>query len=386
MSPRIVTSAITVLVLVTLLNIWFYPDRSASQQVRTSLGHGPLGSAAAYDLLSELGFSVERSYVHPGKLDDDAVVWFIEPYQQTRFMDLPVSVLEDLRPWVERGGTAIVFGYANFGWSMLNLEVEYRESTPLVVPSLLSEQEWNVDPGPEPIAFIPQGNEAESNGDFNTPGETKEPASDASTASEEPQPRFQFVVEVAVGEGRVVAISDSRFLLNPNLDQADHAALVAELAHAYGTPFIDERFHGLRETQTLIALIGPGQLALLALTMTLLGSVSLLSQNRWLAKTDKEPAAIEATLGAFVEALQHHYARTKDYAQIFLAYREGFLHRLRRQQHHGDSERNFEIQLSRDRNLNSEMRRWLIQGELPTGETEMTEAVRALERFAQRRG
>ncbi len=365
-STRVVISVLVTIGVLTVLNFWFYSRRDTMAESPTSLGRGAHGYGALYDLLDELDLEVERSYLRPEKLRGDAVVWFVAPHRQRGGLRGGKAVLEDLRPWVERGGTAVVFGGEHFNWSPVALELaESSEDFAAVIPGAqLPERSVELD---EPRVF--------SVGDL----------SDGDVSDESGLP---FVVELSLGSGKLVAVADHRFLLNARLDAADNSIFAVDLVRAYGVPRVDERFHGLRETRSLLDVVGVGRLWLLVLSLCLLSLVAVWSRQRWPARMLQEPEVIEASLRSFVEALAGHYHRVREHGAVFQAYREGFLHRLRRQRGRDErmSDREFENRMRRDPALDAEVARWLLDGELPTKRGEMVQAVRVLERFAEMRG
>lgn len=82
----------------------------------TSLDPGPLGYRAAYELLSSL-VAVERSYVPLSEVPVDRTLWMMEP----GFLSVPDANRDELLAWLERGGTAVVFGGGTAGMARLEL-------------------------------------------------------------------------------------------------------------------------------------------------------------------------------------------------------------------------------------------------------------------------
>src|SRR5712692_8102328 len=71
-------SAGVVLVILTGVNLWMRPDFEL-QLSPTSFGVGPAGYKAAFDLASELGAPVMRSYVSPKHQPLNRQIWMVSP-------------------------------------------------------------------------------------------------------------------------------------------------------------------------------------------------------------------------------------------------------------------------------------------------------------------
>jgi hypothetical protein len=364
MSRGAVASIVAVLVLLMLLNLWFWRDPGL-ENWRTSLGRGRVGHAAVYVLLNELGYDVRRSYARPALLSEDQLLWFIAPWPQRGIEPTGPAVIEELDGWLEGGGIAVVFGGASMDWSPLEFEVADSEGPEFsVVAGGISPEER--------LLAVPQLRY------FSSPGQGKVVASDGQGRA--------LAVESRRGEGLLVAVADHRFLENPVLPEADAAVLAVDLVRAYGTPWIDERFHGLRETRTLTEVLGGARLGLL-LMLCALFLLAIGARRRWPPRVLSEPEGPEPSLLAFVDSLTRHYIGTRDYPEIFDAYKEGFKHRLRGHRL-GDgqlSEREFAEKLERDPALGAESRLWLLGSGRPASSRELLRAVRALERFAEAR-
>lgn len=364
MSRGGVASTVTVLVLLMGVDLWFWRD-AGWERWMTSLDHGAVGHAAAYDLLGELGYEVRRSYARPEQLPRDRVIWLIAPRPQAGLEPIPPTVIEDLDPWLAEGGRAVVFGGPSMDWSPLELEVtESEESGLSLTPGAISAEER--------VLSIPAPRF------FDSPEDCEVVASDGQGRA--------LAIELRRGRGSLIAVADHRFLENRRLPEADAAVLAVDLVRAYGTPWIDERFHGLRETRTLTQVLGATRLGLLAI-LGVLCLVVIWQGRRWPPRVLSEPEGPVPSLGTFVDSLARHYLGTRDYPEIFEAYREGFKHRLRGRRL-GDgqlSEREFAEKLERDPALGAESRLWLLEGVRPASSAELLRAVRALERFAEAR-
>lgn len=374
-SRQAVPSIVTVLVLLMILNLLMQTGTRELQEAGTSLGHGVAGEGAVFDLLTELGFDVARSYERPLSLPSEAVVWLIDPRPQVQLPDEPRSVVDELLPFVEGGGTAVVFGGPSTDWTPLPLSTRVIEDASLVRlapgpldapdPTMLRTIELD-----GPLVFVE---------DF-WPAEAR-------VRLHDPEDGSVFALEIERGAGRIVAISDGRFLENAKLVEADAAVLAVDLAHAYGAPLFDERFHGLRTTPTFWEVAGAGRVGLALLVLLALGWTTAALREPWPPRDLDEPERPEVTLRAFVDALTRHYARTRDWADAFAAYREGALHRLRGRADRTRTEPSSSLvaQLARENGLAAPIRDHLVEGRPPGSLDEALAAAHAIERFVEER-
>jgi len=98
-----------VLVIVTGVNLWMRPDFEL-QLSPTSFGVGPAGYKAAFDLASELGVPVMRSYVSPKQQPLNRQIWMVSPSLLGTDSAGGDTDAHELLDWVRSGGTAVVFG------------------------------------------------------------------------------------------------------------------------------------------------------------------------------------------------------------------------------------------------------------------------------------
>ena len=127
MNGRAIGSVVALLLVLGALNVYYWPDFSIRWQ-RTSLGTGPHGYLAVYELLVALDLPVERSFDAPGAVDPQRPLWFLEPDFLAPGHDFAESARSELLQWVSAGGTAIVFGGVAARWD--GWAVELAESTP----------------------------------------------------------------------------------------------------------------------------------------------------------------------------------------------------------------------------------------------------------------
>jgi hypothetical protein len=357
---------IVVAVLLVLLgiNLWLWPNADL-QLSTTSFGVGADGYKAAYDLLSELGLPVTRSYVAVNQMPENRPLWLVSPSlldagQKDSEVDPDAQAL---MKWVASGGTAVVFGEPGSVWKKLGIKRGTSEGgqTSLIAGDfapLLREV-----PVPGLLYFSAGGDLARV----------------ALRSAQAP-----FALEMRLGAGRLIAVADGRFLRNGNLAQGDASVLVFDLAHALGAPVFDERCHGLAAPASLPALIVDSR-AIVPLALGLLATLLWIAEQRkWPRRTLADPLpGPQPSIGSFVESLGVLYSRVKDPQAVFRAYRSGFVRRLGKQISARAElpEEQVIDRLARDQSLSAETRRWLVDGVPPRDEKELVVAIRAIESY-----
>ena len=321
----------------------------------TSFGTHPEGHGAVFDLLSESGNAVERSYLPPNELPERATVWWIAP--QDLCEKLSGEDLEEpriaptesgLRGWVEGGGTAVLVlparpitctGIPAFAghavpqrpgdtWSVRTGEERTGEETKGSPPTD-GEDATDPKPPPEPITQVVWGSLTPARRSIESaPLRVFSEALDWRVAAEvagEP-----FVLTRSVGAGRVALVADAGFLQNRALDRADASLLANDLLRAYGVPWFDERDHGLRPTPGTLAYLMRSSAMPFFMVVTLLAFLFAWSASAVPARSlpDAEPGS--PTLGAFVGSLAGLYSGTGDHVRVFERYRELSEARIRR--------------------------------------------------------
>ena len=355
---------VAVLVVLLGINLWFWPNADL-QLSTTSFGVGADGYKAAYDLLSELGLPVTRSYVAVSQVPKSRPLWLVSPSfldagQEDSDVDPDAHAL---LKWVDSGGTAVVFGEPGSVWKKLGIKRGTSEG----------------------------GQTSSIAGDF-APIAREVPVAGLlyfSAGSDQARVRLAsaqapFALEMRVGAGRLIAVADGRFLRNLNLAQGDGSVLVFDLAHALGAPVFDERCHGLAAPDSLPALIVNSR-AIVPLGLGLLAALLWIAEQRkWPRRTLADPPqGPQPSIGSFVESLGVLYSRVSDPQAVFRAYRSGFVRRLGKQISARAElpEDRVMDRLARDHSLSSETRRWLVDGVLPRDEKELVVAIRAIESY-----
>ena len=304
----------------------------------TSFGVIPGGYGAFYELLEEAGLPVARSFASPERLAPGGTLWWIEPAglvpeAEKTWPELePAPADSSLRSaafarWIEAGGTAVVLlpGAPGPAFALAERPVPARalehapdddeedaplpEARPLPVAGTLASAPRTLE------LLVPVVFEAVDGAAWRT----------VASLGEQP-----FVLEAALGAGRLVLVADARFLSNAWLDRADAAPLAIDLVRAYGVPWLDEHEHGFASSQgTLAYLAGSSALpffvglALLALGFGWFGGTLPMRRVE-----EFDPSA--PTLETFVASLAHLYAATRDHARVLDRYRELTARRLRR--------------------------------------------------------
>ncbi len=293
-----------------------------------------------FELMDRLGLSGGRSFFPPERLPPSATVWWIEPdgvcsdrIAQSGSVDRLDSeaVIWRARQWIEAGGTALVLldppGSGRLACDVI-ADLPVPQRSPL--PPLANATEATLEG-----ALVRHSRELAIEGLM----AFEEPERSAAGAASDWSGRASFVggpafvLEAALGEGRLVVVADSRFVHNEWLDRADSAPLVIDLVAAYGEPLFDEREHGfIPEPNSFRYLAGSPASPVFA-GLLVLGLVFFWRGTALPARSVVEYDPSAPTLENFVESMATLYARTRDYPRVLERYRELTAARLR--QHFG---------------------------------------------------
>jgi hypothetical protein len=380
------------------------PGREMSD---TTFGTVPSGYKALFDLLNESKLPVARSFARASLLPRRATLWWIEP----RFVVGEEGVTPEARKkikvgpwpgirWIESGGTAAVFlprFEKRFVPSLGGLPIppvvesgsdraekagasegekgrrsekphsgvaQKRDGRSLFAPV---EQVVRGTLSPKPRRLKTAGLRS-----FRDAGVWKV----AATLDHRP-----FVLEHALGKGRLVLIADAGALTNAWLDSADAAPFAVDLVRGFGVPLFDEREHGLRAEQSAVRTLtrSPALPVFVGLAMT--GLLFAWYGAAWPARSVAEPDANAPTLEAFVSSLADLYARTGDHIHVLVRYRELTAARLRR--HFGMAPETPLLvlveRLRATRSVGAEPLRILVEGSPVRSESQLRSAVRSLD-------
>src|SRR5712692_2111615 len=226
-------SAGGVLVILTAVNLWMRPYFEL-QLSPTSFGVRPAGYKAAFDLASELGVPVMRSYVSPKHQPLNRQIWMVSPSLLGMEPAGADTDAHELLDWVRSGGTAVVFGGTVNQWKRLEINTDTVAGT-----------EHTMISGD----FVPVVRRLSVSGllHFNAA------ARDASVRLR--ADNTPFALERKLGRGRLIAIADDRFLRNGNLRDADNCLLFMDLVRRFDSPAFDEHCHGMVGDVSLVRVI-----------------------------------------------------------------------------------------------------------------------------------
>jgi hypothetical protein len=351
------SAAISVAVFFTLVILGLWRGDDARTLSRTSFGVIPLGHRALYDLLSELGLPVARSYALPRQLPARATVWWIEPErpceeakteskpppetwigERRRLPELALDG-QGLGDWIGAGGTAVVFlppaaEVCAAGARLVGRSVPPRDAGP---PELPGKPPAKSTPPESPVIvegkLVSHPRTLELEGPFAFQSATGQ---SAASGGESPWEVWAdiggrpFVLWQRLGQGQLVVIADARFVRNDKLDSADAAPLVADLVRMFGVPWIDERAHGLVTSTGALAYLwaSPAAPFLSGIVILALAYVWFHAATPARKVPELDPSA--PSLEAFVDSLAACYAQTRDHARVFERFRELTSRRLRR--------------------------------------------------------
>ena len=367
---RILFSIAALAMSLLALNLWLWPNQQLEQSP-TSFGVMRDGYKAAFDLLAEMKLPVARSFRRPNLLTAHQTVWFVSP---SFLIPEKPNVAEDAREltnWVERGGTAVVFGNDGSDWSAIGIKREVEQGAHQDGERVLVKR----DVGVGRWLDLPHLAHFAASTEKNAPRVRW-------TADEKP---FALELDLGTNGGRLIAIADSSFLRNENLGEADASLLVADLAREFGTPIFDEHSHGLAAPSSLMLAILSSRAMLPIIVGLILAMLWIWSHREWPRRSLDDDGELPApSIAGFVDSLAILYARSGDSASVFSAYRAGFLRRLRRQLGlRPDYPEDALLQrIARDRSVPSDTRQWLLSGEIPHDQRRLVIAVRAIESYS----
>lgn len=371
MTRHLAPSLIALMLVLIVVNGAMAPDPLLISP--TSHGKAPYGYGAAHDLLGELGLLSGRTRRLPDAAERNVARWLVMPSflakEGAHDIDWASAAADTdadaLLAWVEQGGTAIVFGASHSNWQRLGLELLVMDRA-----DVLDGEGVAAPDGDDGSPLDDQGGgETGSAANGDASGDERKrwydligylhnaPISLLAPADDWPARRLQlyepvrfeavdpeafalhyrigdapFLVEKAVGAGRIVAIADARVLQNATFDRADHSVLCADLARRYGRALFDERSHGLLPADNLVVALGAGPALCLGV-----GLAGLMLCLIWWLRREPPRSAHDSPphqphLDAYVHdlALAYQHRGVREAGPAFEAYRLGFRQRLRR--------------------------------------------------------
>jgi hypothetical protein len=312
---RLARVGIVALVVLALGIELFVPQEDTRTLDATTYGTMPWGYRAVHDLLVELGAPAERFHDELDRLPTDATAWWITPPGLCLEVD-DTPPMEAPGAWIDAGGTGIVF--------LPDLpDAEHAERCRLgdvVLPSRAPQRA-----GGDVVAGLGTDRKVVTKLDTFT-------ADDGWTVrarvAGEP-----FVLERAVGRGRLVAVADARILQNANLTGGDTALVAVDLVRAFGAPrfveAVDEAGLSARSRSAIAYLVRSPAIALFA-GLVLTGLLAAWGGNLVPPRTVGPDPIPAPTLQTFVTSLARLYAGSHDYARLLARYRDATARRLRR--------------------------------------------------------
>jgi hypothetical protein len=295
----------------------------------TSFGETPKGYRASYELLRRLDVPVARSLTDPSTVAAETL-WLVDP---PGLCGAGSRVLTSgdyeadgpLAGWVRRGGTLVVFLDSA---AIDSCEPIAGLRLPPFEPPVCKEGAQQA------------GNERRRKS--GTVGMTGRMAASARRLEARlhrfvTDPAWQvaldangapFVVEQALGDGRVVVVADAQVMNNRSLDRHDSSLFVVDLVREYGAPQVDEWMHGFRTHESLALFLARSP----ALAV-FCGAALLASAIAWFGAVIP-PRAVQArlrppSLDDTIDALATAYAATADYPALHSRYRHYAAGRLR---------------------------------------------------------
>jgi hypothetical protein len=382
LSTRLVGPGLVLLVLAGVISSLFAAEQPLVQ-TRTSHGGTPTAWGAAYELLDTLNLKPTRSRLPLSARSPRQTQWLVEPEWDRADIDYAANEIER---FARAGGTVLVIGAPTRLWEALSVARAEPPQAADDAADATAKPDRDSEPEPATVTRTIRGvwlgvprKLVLASDELLFDAEASEGSTlRAGTA------QGAFVLERALGKGRVVAVADSTFLSNAQLDQHGDAAFVLDLVRAYGAPSFDEHCHGLSVSRSPWSALGTGFVvltlaALLALTLAALGYA-----RRWPLPERAEARVPAPTLEVFAGSLANLYRSwgARDPAAVFRAYRAGYLRRLQRALV-GDREitqAQLEAQLARDASRLGPDGKWLDPAAAPRTAAELRRAVVALER------
>lgn len=315
MSRAARASLVAAFFVLVCLGLVLQPD--VRETTRTSFGRVPEGFGALYDWLVALDLPVARSYAAASSLPSAQTVWWIEPRTPCEAPD----ECDEIAAWTQGGGTAVILlrgGAGETGRCNPVAGVELPVGSGVVTPA--GDGSHALVDGP--LVGAPRALACGELASF-APAEGWE-----TFASLDAHP---FVLERALGDGRLVLVADAGFLQNDCFGKGDAAPLAADLVRRYGAPWLDERAHGLRASRGTLSTLARSPVLPFFAGVALLGLLYVWCGSTVPPRRLEEPVILAPTLDSFVDSLAALYAATTDHTRVLERYRELTASRLRRQ-------------------------------------------------------
>lgn len=268
--------------LVLLALVWqglVREDRSGRSGVRTTRSTNVDGMLACYELAKRLGIPVERSHsmLVSGQIENAGVIFLIDPI-------VPVNTGEivDLAAWVERGGILIASG---------NLD-DLNDLDPALSDLVRENRSSTADSNPSQALPLARDVSAAY---FERDGTLALRLPDESTPRKAVEPLFEDrhgvrIAEHAMGNGRLILLSDSSFMANEHIGRDDNSILAINLvsyalARSAGRQVVFDEYHfgfgaGGQGFRLLAGMLFTTSAGWAVLTLTVAGILFLLYKGR----------------------------------------------------------------------------------------------------------
>jgi hypothetical protein len=142
--------------------------------------------------------------------------------------------------------------------------------------------------------------------------------------------RTPLALERSVGEGRLILISDARIVSNGRLAHVDSAPFVFDWVREAGRPWIDEHAHGVVPESGTLRYLARSPAWAAGVGLLLMGALVIWRGHAWPTREVSEFDPNSPTLASFVDSVARLYSRTQDHTQVFDRYRRLCLDRIRR--------------------------------------------------------
>ena len=137
-------------------------------------------------------------------------------------------------------------------------------------------------------------------------------------------------IERSVGEGRLILIADARIVSNDRLGHVDSAPFVFDWVREYGRPWIDEHAHGVVPESGTFRYLASSPAWAAGLGLLLVGALIVWRGHAWPLRSVSEFDPESPSLASFVDSVARLYSRTQDHTRVFDRYRSVCLDRIRR--------------------------------------------------------
>jgi hypothetical protein len=137
-------------------------------------------------------------------------------------------------------------------------------------------------------------------------------------------------IERSVGSGRLIVIADARILSNGRLARADSAPFVFDWIETFGEAWIDEHAHGVVPESGTFRYLATSPAWASGLGLFVLAGLVIWRGQAWPLRQVSEFDPETPTLAAYVDSVARLYSASRDHGHVFRRYRAVCLDRIRR--------------------------------------------------------